>query len=191
MAPDKRVRFPPVTPNLGGERVQTNMRGVGIEHYGGFYPPYDYDGGGGYDYSKLQKEILAHEPKAWLALATTSTDQKTVVPYLKKAGWKTIGSTRSSHGLPAKVWLHIYRNKDVKPPDGSKVGDYQIGGCSQQMYVRNGPVYDPDDFAYQMKVQVITRDLTSTEGRKMRTSGWKRIAKAGSISVWTNAEKDE
>jgi len=174
--------------------MNTAIRGVGIEHYGGFYPPYDYNtDSGGYDYTRLEKGILAHEPKSWLAIATTNSAQEAVVPYLKKAGWKTIGSTRSSHGNGTKVWLHIYRNKDVEPVIGQLAGDreYGIGGCSQYMYVRKEPVYSPTDLAYNLKVQVITRELKLGEAKKMRTHKWRRIAKVGAISVWTNAEKDD
>lgn len=170
----------------------TSVRGLGIEHYGSFYPPYNYDGDCGYDYTKLEKEILAHEPKAWLAIATTNTAQKKVVPYLKKSGWKTIGSTSSSHANGSRVWLHIYRNKDVepgKPPTND--ADYIIGGCSQQMYVRKEPIFCPDTFTYPLKVQVITRELKLAEVKKMRTHEWRRIAKANAVSVWTNAEKDD
>ncbi len=173
--------------------MRTNVKGLGIEHYGGFYPPYDYDGHGGYDYTKIEKEILAHEPKAWLAIATTNTAQKEVMPYLKKAGWKMVGTTSSSHGNGTKIFLHIYRNKDVEPVIGQIAGnrEYGIGGCSQGMYVRKEPVYSPTDLAYNMKVQVVTRELTLAEVKKMRTHKWRRIAKANAISVWTNAKKDD
>jgi hypothetical protein len=172
--------------------MQTNVKGLGIEHYGHFYPPYDYDGGTGYKYEDLEKAVLAHEPKSWLAIATTNTAQAKVMPFLKKAGWKTIGSTRSSHLDGSRVWLHIYRNKDVepgKPATGDE--DYGIGGCSMQMYVRAGPVFDQAQFTYQLKVQAITRELKLTEVKKMRTHKWRRIAKANAISVWTNAKKDD
>lgn len=172
--------------------METSVKGLGIEHYGGFYPPYDYEKGGDYDYPKLEKGILAHEPKSWLTIATTNTSQAKVVPFLKEAGWKTIGSTRSSHGMGSKVYLHIYRNKNVKPgKPATRDADYGIGGCSQQMYVRREPVFDPDAFAFQMKVQVITRELTPAEVKKMRTQKWQRIAKADAISVWTNAKKEK
>ena len=171
--------------------MNTAIRGVGIEHYGGFYPPYEYDMGGGYKYETLGKAILAHEPKAWLAIATTNTAQKKVIPYLKKAGWKMVGTTSSSHGDGTKIFLHIYRNKDVAPPTETKVGEHAIGGCSQYMYVRKEPVYSPSDLAYNMKVQVITRELKLAEVKKMRTHKWRRIAKANDISVWTNAKKDD
>ena len=174
--------------------MNTAIRGVGIEHYGGFYPPYDYNnpGGGEYKYETLEKAILAHEPKAWLAIATTNTAQAKVMPYLKEAGWKTIGSTRSSHVDGSRVWLHIYRNKDVEPgKPATRDEDHGIGGCSMQLYVRREPVFDPDKFVYQLKVQVVTRELTIPEVKKMRTHKWRRIAKVGGISVWTNAEKDQ
>lgn len=172
--------------------MNTGIRGVGIEHYGGFYPPYDYDTGRGLDYKKVEKAILEHEPKAWLAIATTNSTQAEVVPYLKKAGWKMIGTTGSSHGDGSRISLHIYRNKDVEPgKPAARDEDYNIGGCSQQMYVRKEPVYSPSEFAYNMKVQVITRELKLAEVKKMRTHKWRRIAKANNISVWTNAKKDD
>lgn len=172
--------------------MNTAIRGVGIEHYGGFYPTYNYDESE-YKYEELEKVILEHEPKAWLAIATTNTAQAKVMPYLKKAGWKMIGTTPSSHGDRTKIFLHIYRNKDVAPVIGQIAGDreYGIGGCSQAMYVREEPEYLPSELAYNMKVLVITRELKRAEVKKMRTHKWRRIAKANNVSVWTNAKKDD